>query len=590
MNSVEEIEKYIFGQLSIEEKIEFESRMEKDPGLKQLVKEYVQTFDALKRSWVDESFKKFNRSRLIRQLSIAGIIVAAAIAALCFLAQKKDKADSDSSPVINKETVSTDSSKLDSSEIVSFYDSSFSDTSDVVNPVVPSIDINNIKIADVADVAEDTVVQETFFNPLTGVKWQDFELDNTKDNRIVLAGGTIIEINSGILTTASGASNLKKVKLRVKEFANYYDLWQEGLHTCSKDRQLITAGSCLIEAESVGEKVEVKEGETFTIKFPGNYDPDMTIFYGKKTEQEGFDWTEGEKLKMKEKPYEIKKDYTKKRGLMFHLFGIFGKSKTKLRLNDTVWFLEPVVMDEGQIDGKYTFGTLESTGSFKDVFNPLCSTSNINVKSMFFRKQNLLLRFHLDSTGMLDRFDYNFNLDRKAEKDLKKRANSILGNNKVDLKGYKFNERIVNVTLLPNFRVENRETLLSDSNLSKMKNFDSARSAYNAIVSSEFGYINCDRFAKYRNLINMDIHSQIGKLQDLRVFFKVENSVMRATVFGKEADLMNIPSNEEVLIIGISLDGKRMFILDTTTQKAVSSGLGEPFDALKVKEVLLKYR
>ncbi|MEZ4805507.1 MAG: hypothetical protein R2852_08510 [Bacteroidia bacterium] len=608
MNNLEQIEKYLFGDMSLEEKSEFEVQMDKDPGLKQTVNEYSQTFSALKRKWVEDGIKKLNRIRLIKQLAVAGIVVIAVISAIfAFKTNKHHEKASINSIDFEVENmvenslrdslyIQTDSTVLLEKNISqsnlkdsSYHPKNFAPIVGVYQPIketLPTIDSFLFNEMLTYGEIEDSAGAETTFNPLIGVKWQTFTLDNTKNNRITLLGGTVLDIGSGILSTENGENNLKEVKLRVKEFLNYYDLWQEGIHTSSNGQQLITAGSCLIEAESHGQKVNVKPEGTFTIQFPGKENPSNTIFYGSKSEEKGFNWIEGGS------DLQIFKDnnYNNFYGEEILDDESFGKTKSKFSLSDTIWFFETEVMDEGLMAGKYNFHTLNNLGVFEEVFNPLCSTKHIDIKSMFLRKENLLMRFHLDSTGYMDRFDYNFKLKRKAEKEMKKNASSLIGNTKINVQDFKFKERIVNVTLLPNFRIENKDSILTDSSLMEMETFQDGRLAYNAIVSSQFGYINCDRFAYYNEKINMNVHSEIGKLQDVRVFFLNENSVMNSQITGIKASIQNIPLDQPILIIGINQTGNQMFILETTTANSVKSGKGEAFDALKVKNILTTYR
>lgn len=579
MNNLNLIENYLDGTMSSEEIKLFESQLENDPILRQLLDDYKMTFDGLRRVWVKDTLGQLNKKSFIKNSLIGAAIVLIALFTAITIARQPESNKKDLTPSLKTDTFSN-SQKADSSKPMTF------DTISEEETETKTIEAHDSPLTIIAlpsnNLPEPLTTDTTMaFNPLTGVDWQYVNIDNTVDNRIVLKGGTILQIDSGILITSNGKSNLKDVRLKIKEFSNYYDLWQEGLHTCSDKKRLISGGSCYIEAESLGEKVDVKENEDFTIFFPGAKDNDMTVFYGGMTQQGTFDWTKGETLS--------KNDATNARPLDKDLNRAGSKSQPKITLSDTIWFLEPVVMDEGYINGKYKFNTLEQLGSFKNVFDDLAATPIDGVKTMFLKKKNLLFRFHLDSSGYFDRYDYNFAIGRKNEKTIKKEANELLGKTKIDIKNLQFKELIVNVTLLPNFKIINIDSVLSDSSLKKITNYKDNERIYNAIVSSKFGYINCDHFSEKVEQTVMTIHSQMGALQDVRIFFKSDYSVMTTIITKEGAESYKLPFDEEIVVIGISKDGKRMFIQETLTDTNVYSGPGEPFNAMKIKDILMKY-
>lgn len=561
MNSIKNIEKYLNGQMNVQEKEAFELQMKYDPALSQEVSDYQKTLDALKRKWVKNHIQSYAKYLFMRKIVIALIVVAAAATAL-FTTLNRSGVDQiagkgsaqlaqanieDSAVSVNSKTNGIEANTLrplPPSEHLHVFDSTFTNSSEL------------------KDVFKDLNKKEP----------QTFTINNTKDAECVLKSGTVIKIPAFTLISESGKDHLEKVQLNVTEFSNYYDLWTAGLHTASDDKPLVTGGSCFIEAKTDTENVLVKKDSSYTILFKGKKDKGMRDFYGHWKHDSMFNWSQGTST---ENYQSVSRSSVK----------ILPKP-TK---SDTIFYLEPVVVDEGKINGDYTYKTLANAGCFENVFDTFKHSNVLDLKRMLMNKQNLLFRFHLMPNGDLDRYDYNFQLKRKQEKAIKGVAHSVLGKSKVDVKDFVFDERIVNVTLFPRVKIVTEEVDVSDEKLSKAKEFKEAEEEYNAITSSFFGYVNCDRFMNYTYKTDMKVHSEIGALQDLRVFFKKESCVMPASIKDHEALVKNIPENEDVLVLGISVDGKTMFIQNALTKRAIYSGKGEKFDAVKIKKVLSAY-
>lgn len=570
MKDTEIIERYLLNQMSRNEWSEFEERLKNDPGHQSLVDEFKSTFEALRRTWVKDSLGSLDRMRKLKQFSLALSLILILTAAFFMVLKNKTRHDDNSHKAIEQSIVRESPTTPD------IIDSTLQTQ---VHPFSAG-GANSTKANPTSPVATPEYPSETIFNPFLGASNQTFTIDNTKDACLSLAGGTKIFIDSGSLISASLETDLRNVRFNIREFTNYYDLWLEKLHTDSSERRLISGGACHISAEWNGQEVFIQEGKSYKVLFPGPYDSLMNSFYGK-WEANKFDW-QHESLQV---PTTSKTPPTKGNDLKT------GKSPADMNLtfNDTIWFFEPVVMDEGYINGQYTFNSLTEKTDFSSTFKPLSTSEYIDIKKMFIRKKNLLIRFHVDSTGVLDRYDYNFIVNKKAEKSIKKKADSIC-HTRIDLQGNQFDERIVNVTLLPKFRIDSKDSVLTDSSLKKMHDFKSAKTAYNAIFFNKFGYINCDHFALDKDLIDMTIHSSIGKLQDVRIFFMDDFSVISGDISGTRATIRNIPKNDSVLIIGISEDGKRMFLARRSCSESSDGGTGEPFDALKIKQTLLGLR
>ncbi len=564
----EQIEQYITFSMDAEAKSIFEQQLLVDEELQQSVESYREALSVLRRDWVEESIASIKWKLFIKKVVIGILALAAILGAMFgFLDGEKNTQNTSNieSKLLNQTIVDSTVNQVD-------YKVQKLDQVQLVKRAYFGIG-KPIEDIDSFDVVENNSIQESYFNLSTSdsVAWQNFSIDNTKDTSIVLLGGTQLTFEANTLVTKDNKGSLKDVHLSIREFSSYYDLWCHDLHTCSDKQQLISGGSLFVKATSNNQEVLVKEGESFNIQFPSKFDNDMTIFYGKRNDSGVFNWTKPTKLK------EVSPSKPAKRRL-------FRKDNIVLKY-DTIWYLESEVMDEGKMHEKYTFNTLKNTSCFDSTFNTLCKSDKLNVKRMFIKKQNLNLRFHLNPDGKFDRYDYNFILDKRSTKYVKKNAQAVVDNERVFLNDSSFLERIVNVTLIPKFRIETTAVNYSDSGLNE-SDAGSKKSVLNNLVSSNFGYINCDKFTIWKDKIDMIIKFDLDGLSDVKVFFKDYNSVMVGSMGRSTYGLTNIIRNQRILIIGISKDGKTMSINDTLTADKVICTDQQPYNLLKIKETL----
>lgn len=572
MKISEQIENYITNSLNSKERILFENQLKVDKDLQLTVESYSDALSALKREWVGESLKLLKWKLMLKKIGV-GILVFVVLTVALFGFLDGKKKVSNNKVHVDSNISSQANRRFDSSSNTAFVTMPNSGSISIQTDATKRYDVP-IKLQD-SSVGKYEVTQSDSYFDLSktdSVVWQYFVIDNTKDTSLVLLGGTKLNIIANTLVTNDNRVGLKDVTFEIREFSNYYDLWCHNLHTCSNKQQLISGGSLYIKATSKKHEVKVKEGSNFEIQFPSKYDQDMTIFYGNRNDSGEFNWTKPELLQSLASPAKTKRTRQK-------------KSNTILK-NDTIWYLESEVMDEGKIHEKYTFNTLKNTACFDSTFKTLCQSEKLNVKRLFIKKQNLTLRFHLNPDGKFDRYDYNFILDKRSTKYIKKNAQMVVDNERVNLKDASFSERIVNVTLIPKFRIETTAIDVSDSVLNNINDEATKKYVLNTLVSSNFGYINCDKFTGWKDKIDMTIKFDLDGLSDVKVFFKDYNSVMIGSMYQSNYKLNDIIRNQRILIIGISKDGKTMSINDSITADKVKCLDQQPYNLLKIQETL----
>lgn len=595
MSDLETIEKYFTGQMQDDEAGSFLLRRAIDPGFDELADDYLNTVEALKRIWINDTIKGIKRGNLIRKgiLGIA-LLTIALIALFAVLSTRVSKLAENRSNEAKTESYANNSLPVfDTSktniENTADINTSVKLQSYMSQSLMPSANMMQAGPAQDEPVRIDTAVH------IPEVKWQYFTIDNTIANQIKLEGGTLIDFEPFTLMTVGGKTNLKEVNLKIKEFSGYYELFQENLHTMSDLEQLKTGGSCYIEAESQGEQVKVMPETSYTVRFPGKPDSDMVTFYGSRNESGTFNW-EQEKTEPNFNNADIKlksKKWSRERSFGRDYKSDLKSVKGEMYVNDTIYYFETAIMDEGKLSNEYTYNTMNEQSCFKGVFDDMTLVTGIDIQRLYYKKSQLLFRFNLDSTGKLNRYDYNFIMGRKERKVLKRSAKKVMAGKTVRTGNFEFSNRIVNVTLLPRMRVVELETNPSDSSLNAASKNKHKYKYYNAIVSSQFGYINCDAFTKYKNKHNFSIRlNNKDKINRVQVFFRDINSVMTASVSSNKATVFNVPDNMEVMVIVLTGEtgNERMYIETTNTGNDLSVSNGQPLDLLLIKEKLQGWR
>lgn len=490
MTDLEIIERYYTGKLSLEELNSFNRRKTEDPVFRRLTNDYRMTLDALRRTWVADTIRGIKYSEWIRK-AVYGLLIAAAALCAWFWVLSKKNASANVQKEIPASVVQSDTGAPHGYALAS-------DT--ILSNVLPiqrlyqdhrdkSIGSSGLSASLPFD-SSTTFASKPPDGPVLSeeVHWQEFRIDNTVKDSIELESGTCLSFEPYTLQTVSGQQKLNDVKIRVKEFVNYYDLFRENIHTTSDGQLLKTGGSCLIEAISDSQEVQVIPGKSFTLRFRGVNDPNMRTFYGSKTDSGRFNWV----------PDSVRTGLQKK----------------------------TIYRDKG-----------------------------------FYTTR----RVHwYDAILKLFRIPNRRNTIRDMEDDT---IYSDFRGNKSDL-----------VRLYP-----------SDSSLNQMTNVDQSQAMYNQIVSSQFGYINCDAFYRDRNKITMLVKAD-SELKEVRVFYKELSAVMNQKAIGKQSMFVLIPRDLEVLIIATTKSGNEMFIQEALTSREVQLVNPEPFNLLKIKEKLEGYR
>jgi hypothetical protein len=565
MKDIELIEKYLMHELEGPALELLERRLQDDPPFRKLAEEFRLTLDSLKRRWLRVEIAQVQKQVLYRKLLVSGIIAVAVLVSLWLMLKSPEEA----------------------SEKIDFSIPYYKESTQVIpgHPADMPVPMMQEETADSPIHRQGTFTSTSFTLLDSNLRLPDevpvplvqqFIVNNTRDTVIHCTGGTSIMLAANTLITESGKGSLETVEVSIKEFSNYYDMWQHGITTTSGGNLLESGGSCYIAAKCEGEHVSVMKGESFLIEFDSPFDQTMSTFYGLKDSLQHVDWQNCDPVV----------PVTAKDGAI--------NNRIPLKISDTVFYLEPIISDEARyksING-YRFDLISRQNDLRKVFDTLSRFPSNEAKKIYIAQKSLQFRFGVDSAGRINKYDYNFILPKKSEKQLKQVAQHIVNTKVVNKRNLDFETAIINVNLKPLYRIEERDTsIFLDSNLSKVQSIPEKQRIYNAIVSSAFGYVNCDAFYKAEEWADISIITN-GYKPDTRVFFREFNSVVQCTQKGDRTVFHNAPKGAPVLLVStFQYKGMLMMCMqEAKVGEEIILSDAEPFDLVKLKYVLLHYR
>jgi hypothetical protein len=555
MKDIEWIEQYFSGQLDEASKSAFEARLKEDPDFAALKDEVQVTLDVLHRGWLKGQVVQARQQVFYKKILLTGIVIILVLlgGAYLFMTTAETKKLSHKTNVTSLQDTST----ANHEELIMIVE----DTSKQMHAL-------SLILAD-SIIKNDTNHADVFSKPLP----QIFIIDNTVDN-VINCRGMTVRIGANSLCTQTGLKHLKKVRLSVTTFNDYYDLWQYDLHTCSEGKLLETGGACHIEATCEGQEVTVEKGKYFTIDFDSKPDKEMNTFYGSRDSLGNFDWQEDQQ------------DFVKK-------LETSPRKTLNLKLYDTIYYLESIISDETHNvrSHSYRFGELSALSDLLKVFDTLTRIPSEDAEKLYYDAKSLLIRFGVNRNGRLTGYDYNFIVPKKIEKHLKEIASYIVANKSVEKKDLYFDNAIINVTLKPLVRVEEKDTaIFLDSNFEKTASHEEKKAVYNSIVCNMFGYINCDKF-KASDVMKDVVIDAPWKDVGVKIFFGDFNAVANCTFEGGKARFRNAPKDARFLIVAtVQQNGQSlMSVKEAKVGEDIKLRETEPLNLVKLRDKLLQW-
>jgi hypothetical protein len=588
MTDNELAEAYAARTLGGEERKDLEKRMENDPPFAQLVREYENTLEVLKRKWLRSNIEVAKKELWVSKLVKIGIVILA-VSALLFIATYKLLKPKHHEPSAI-ETIATPKVAVEST--VELKDTLIGADSIKFVPF-----IRNNAIVDYPDLMDaflkstkaptEKAVQFKLdsFSAVPNSRWMEnayqvFEIDPKIANEIKCKNGTLINLPANAMALKNGEAPKGMVTLSVQEYSNYAEMFKHNVTTTSDSKLLETGGSCFIKAEANGDSIILKKNQTYSISFPSEKDERMKTFIGERDSNGNLNWALDQQVV--------------KRTPVVAVPVVNRAVREDCNCKKERYYFQTVVSDEGFYNPKtddYTHNVLSASKKVVCMFDTFKSIQSTDIKILYKEKAKLRLRFGVDSLGNLSRFDYNFKVNKKTKQLIQEAANFVVANYQVDLNNKGAKNVILNVDLVPSLEVTNSKAE------KKIQAIDSAapievqnkmqKSNMNIIVARSFGYINCDFFSNQPNLTKLEVKVPSSQT-DVKVFFKDVKAVANCTITGTTATFTNAPVAASVLIVGTVLKHNQlmMALKEAKVGEAIELKDFEPFDLNKIKAFL----
>ncbi len=245
--NTEIIDRYLQGQMSAEEKKNFEEALSKDETLRTEVGRQKNILEGVKRSGLKSSItKSFKQARFKNKLGkwVLGFSIAVLASGVFLWAKKEWDQKSE----------------------------------------------NNIRY----ELNENG--EKKFAEADKRLKSQVFIIHPAKDTLIETAGGIVISIPANAFLNKYGETETNPVEIEIKEALNPYDIISSGLSTLSDGLLLETGGMFYLNARVNGENLSITHQKTIYANVPANKTEAMQVFDGKRMPDGSINWINPEPI------------------------------------------------------------------------------------------------------------------------------------------------------------------------------------------------------------------------------------------------------------------------------------------------------
>lgn len=297
LNIHEKIDHYLSGQLSAEEKTQFEAQIKADQNLAELVENQRLLIKAVQRKAIRADIQKYGGKGGFNWMNFSlitlGIIGLITALFLYFSSINKStsqhyKESRNITPLESNETT-----EITEPVHVENIITDSTDTSEETNTE------NQIKKSDKTNknfYAEDTECggHPTFVTP----DYQHFVIDPKESTTIEGKDGMIIFIPKNAFVDETGNEISEAVNLELVEALNLKEMVLYDLPTLSNDKMLESGGMFYISATSNGKEVKINPKRPFYIEVPtDSLRPNMRVFKGDVLADGSINWINPQKMK-----------------------------------------------------------------------------------------------------------------------------------------------------------------------------------------------------------------------------------------------------------------------------------------------------
>lgn len=418
---------------------------------------------------------------------------------------------------------------------------------------------------------------------------QAFVIDASKENTLTCKEGTKVTFPANALVSAkTGKYVLGKIKVFITEYYTKSDMLLAKLSTTSNGHLLESGGMLKIEAYANSEKLKLKDGLTATIQMPAKkkMKSDMQLFTGVQT-QNGINWKLAPVIKNKEVPkidiapnsssyeddilIEVPQQQAQYPGGMSALYEFLSKNITypssakEAGVQGRV-ILQFIVLKSGEIaDIQILRGVDEelNTEAVRVVQSMPRWTPAKQGNSEVNSRMTVPINFRLDDSG----------IPVGSPKGGSTNKFRLTKPYSVQAKEYIKQKEAEKKALETDIRSNTATTATENIN------------AY-IFQTTSLGWINCDRFTDYPNLITYNIRCTDAGFVEYFVVFRKIAALISAFRNDKDYSIPNLPLGEAVTIVAIKkVGGKNYMAVKETT---ITKGGATNFDFKPLTLDLLK--
>lgn len=518
LEQIEIIEKYLRGELSEEDKKAFEEKLKTDVKLQKEVAIQRDIITGIERLGTKQAIQKAQRRYDNRRSGfffglIFTIVVTVFIAVNYLNNEPKQK--------LNEISLTEEQTLIEQNEINN------------------NIDTNSIE--------EKLIDEQTEIVNLPSKEFQFFTINSSRDTTIVGKEGTQFTFKA----SSFKVPNSSLIQIRLKEYYKMSDIVFSNLSTETKGNELLeTGGMIYVDAKLNNEKIELKNGMTFGIKYPTKNKKEGMILFDGEEKNKKVVWTESKEIQTIRHDTSISEDVDNS-----EVF-VIVEDMPKFKGGDEMLFKHlsknvqyPDEAKNNQISGtvyvNFIVNTNGDIGNIRIIkgVHPLLDDEALRVVKNMPRwnpgKQqgkpiavsyNLPITFSLAGvapwSGKIPESTKRYNDSLKTEKKLK-----------IEKELFDEKNKAINV------KKRDEETTKID-----ISNY--------VLSSSKLGWLNCDRFFK----INTPKTNLIVKTEDsntdIKIIFHSYRSVMIAYSQYKICKFLNIPIGEKITIVAIKFIDK----------------------------------
>jgi len=369
---------------------------------------------------------------------------------------------------------------------------------------------------------------------------EEFKVDPNGISIINCENGTTLKFDPGIFVYADDKLPVKEeIIISVTEYLTTGDILFKSLTTTSNNQLIETAGMIYVEARAGGRSCEIKNEEYYNIEIPSVTEKEnMELFYGEESDN-GINWVSANRGR-----------FLGQDGRQYYNY----RNKT----SETKFLSE----FEGGFEAFYKY--LHSQYVFPEGFEEAKITNNIDLKATAY------VNFQIDAVGQAFKIYTSEYKQTYADSQLVAAIKYSPCWN-VNIKRYESKRMMIPVKMSWVHNPKNIPAKLIASYKPESKKYSASYEADRyLLVSSQLGWINCDRFTEPQTpKTNLFVALDSTYDATVRIVFNDINGIMGGNRFSGGFDFQNLPGGERVTIVALRYNNGQTEI---ATQEYLTDG------------------